>query len=81
MKFIDPLATLQYMGGSFPIHFVLLIIGLLDYNYIETDILCATSDNYKKYQYNDGRLMIYAHATCISIFLLQAVVPMFMRRP
>jgi len=49
MKFIDPLATLQYMGGSFPIHFVLLIIGLLDYNYIETDILCATSDNYKKY--------------------------------
>ena len=69
------------MGGSLPIHFVLLVIGLYDYNFVETDILCATSDGLQKYQYNDGRYMVLAHATCISIFILKVAVPMFLRKP
>jgi len=33
MKFLDPLATLQYMGGAIPIHLVLAGFDLSAYYY------------------------------------------------
>ena len=56
MKFLDPLACLQFMGGPFPFHLALAVILVLN---MPQNISCDRK--YKKYINDDIKLMLYAH--------------------
>lgn len=72
MKFIDPLACLQYMGGPLPIHVTLLMLNL---NTAKEIIQCDSP--YKKYDRDDFDWMIVAHIIyIIEIIFRRMITPL-----
>lgn len=49
MKFLDPLSSLQYMGGSLPVHAILAWNLSYDLDPAHMDVMCANSDLKHKY--------------------------------
>ena len=73
MKFIDPLATMLYMGGAPPIHLSMAIYAIY-VKYNEVDNFCQ--------QYKDVRdrtmdvfFILWAHLACIAIYILRKTLP------
>lgn len=66
MKFLDPMATFQYMGGALPIHVVLTITC---YMTLKDDISCIL--NYPKYNVDDQKFMLKAHVLIIFNIMLR----------
>ena len=83
MKYINPLATVQHMGGSIIIHATMALRGCLlllsfikisnshEENHKEYEIIFNNpfgQDNPEKTDFNDIFLMIFAHSVC-AIFM------------
>lgn len=66
MKFLDPMATFQFMGGALPIHIVLVIES---YFTVTEKIKCII--NYPKYNLEDQHLMFWAHILIIFNIMLR----------
>ena len=78
MKFKDPLATLQYMGGSLPQHFSMLFYASYCWFYLRSDIECSNAIENKdkdsqdiRDNYVDVLIMVIAHLMCINMFIMK----------
>ena len=73
MKFIDPLTTLQYMGGSLPISMAMLIYSI--------DELTSNSQHFNKCRskfsklhYEDILFMMFSHIFNIAFLMTKFVM-------
>ena len=73
MKFLDPLSTLQYMGGAIPTHVVMILYANRVYEDASAHlghIDSACSRQYPKYRLDDIQAMQYVHITnviCLAV--------------
>ena len=78
MKFIDPLASLQYMGGALPLHVAMAVYCFDQYysnlEFVQYECLDKLSDP-AKIKLNDVFVMLFSHIVyiiCIGInFLIE----------
>ena len=68
MKFIDPLATLQYMGGALPIHIAMLIY-CIDELWSNEHHFSKCRRKFSKLNYEDIVFMLISHSVYV-IFLI-----------
>ena len=64
MKFLDPLSTLQYMGGAIPTHIVMILYANRAYDDADQHvrhISPACLHTYPKYALDDIEAMQYVH--------------------
>lgn len=74
MKFIDPLASLQYMGGALPLH-VAMAVYCFDQYYSNLEFQYEDCDLPAKVRQDDVLVMLFSHIVyiiCIGInFLIE----------
>ena len=78
MKFTDTLATLQYMGGTVPNHFSMLLYGIYAWSHYWKDLDCNEirkklfphMEEFQIRNYDAILDMIYVHSICIIIFFI-----------
>ena len=69
MKFSDPFATLQYLGGAVSIHCVLAAIGV--YLVMNVSITLEGMEYYNQSMDNDILIMCVAHIFSILLFVIK----------
>lgn len=82
MKFIDPFATLQYMGGALPIHitmFLYAIDELKSNTFTGLDKACLDGLSYI-FRMDDVTYMKYSHGSCILLLLVQMLLDLSHRK-
>ena len=78
MRFIDPLITLRFMGGSLAVHVIMAIYSMSEYNLRSKELaftnIGSCKGEYDKFQVEDIIIMGISHIICASILLIQSLM-------
>lgn len=77
MRFLDPFAVLQYLGGAISIHLALLLYSGYIIFYLAKDLECFDDAKFvkKETMFRDVSAMFVAHIVCIVCAIVRKFFP------